>query len=210
MRPLSMRPLSMRPPVIVVTGAIASGKTLVATVLADRGGTLVDCDSLARRVYDNDELLRRLVEVFGDGILTPSGRVSRVRLAKKVFSDESLLERLNELVRPFVTRIINETMRRLRTETRYIVLDAVLFFQYKFRFKVDLVVLAEASVETRLRRMMRRDGFSRKEALMRIERQTPLEREWAKADVTVRTDVPKKRVIAAAVDIRDRFIARHL
>lgn len=200
----------MRPPVIVVTGAIASGKTLVATVLADKGGTLVDCDSLAHRVYDNDALLQRLVEVFGDRILTPSGRVSRVRLAKAVFSDEGRLERLNELVRPFVTGIINETVRGLRAEARYIVLDAVLFFQYTFRFKVDLVVLTEASVEVRLGRMMRRDGFSRKEALMRIERQKPLEREWAKADVTVRTDVPRKKVIAAAVGIRDRLIARYL
>lgn len=200
----------MRPPIIVVTGSIASGKTLVADVLAGAGGALVDCDSLAHRAYDDAELAGRIIRRFGDSILTPTGKVSRVGLGRMVFSDSQLLAELNRLVGPFVGRIIGEKVRSLRTEARYIVLDAVLFFQYKFRFKVDLVVLTEASMKTRLSRVMRRDGFSRKEALMRIERQKSLERGWAQADITIRTDQPRKRVIAAATGIRDRFIAQYL
>jgi dephospho-CoA kinase len=200
----------MRAPIIAVTGAIASGKTLVATVLAGGQGALIDCDALAHRAYEDDKFVERLVGWFGASILTPSGKVSRVRLGRIVFADEKNLTTLNGLVKPYVRRIISERVRREREEARYIVLDAVLFFQYKFRFKVELVVLTEASVKTRLSRVMRRDGLSRKEALLRIERQKPLVGSWKRADVTIRTDQAEEKVIAAATKIRDRFIAQYL
>ena len=87
-------------------------------------------------------------------------------------------------------------------------LDAVLLFQYKFRFKVDYVVATRASRGKRIARIMRRDGVSRGEALARIERQRKLESEWAKADVSIATDRKLADVRAEAGRIRDRFLAR--
>jgi dephospho-CoA kinase len=196
----------MRSPVIVVTGGIASGKTTVAAVIAARGGTLIDCDALARGSLAHDAVKRRIVREFGEGVLTRSGNVSNARLGRIVFASDGALARLNEIVRPRVTRIISDEVKRLRGVAPYIVLDAVLFFHYTFKFKVDLTIVTEAPKKVRLERLMKRDGLTREEALARIERQRYLAAGWCGADLNVRTDSPRHAVRLAAERIRDEFL----
>lgn len=196
----------MRAPVIAVTGGIGSGKTTVARAIAGSRGSLVDCDSLGHRALEDPDVRRKLVRLFGRGILTPGGRVSRRRLAKTVFSDEPSLRRLNAAIRPRLRSIISREVRCQAARAEYIVLDAVLFFQYRFTFKVDRVVATVAPLETRLRRIMRRDGFSREEALGRIRRQAELERGWKRAEARIDTDRPLPAVKRDARRIRDELL----
>lgn len=198
----------MRTPVIAVTGPIASGKSTVARMIASRRGALVNCDRLGHRALEAPEVRRKLAAAFGKGVLSPSGRVSRRKLARIVFSDDRALETLNRIVRPSLTRIITGEVMRRRERAEYIVLDAVLLFRYRFRFKVDWAVVARASRETRLKRIMRRDGLSRAEALLRIERQRELDGAWSRADESIRTDGSLARVKSRAEGIRDRFLDR--
>lgn len=196
-------------PVIVVTGAIASGKTTVAAVMAARGGALVDCDALAHRAFDVTTVKRRLAAAFGPSVLTRAGNVSRAGLRALVFSDDDRMSALNAIVRPHVTKIIEDELGRLRRTYSYIVLDAVLYFQYTFKFTVDLVVVTEAAETVRAGRLMRRNGLSRDDALERIRRQRYLERGWRNADCTIRTDIARRAVVRTAERIRDGFLAAH-
>ncbi|MBN1885940.1 MAG: dephospho-CoA kinase [Candidatus Krumholzibacteriota bacterium] len=197
----------MRQPLIVVTGGIASGKSTVARVMADRGGVLLDADELAHRALDEPGFRESIVGAFGEGVLTRTGRVSRTRLGRLVFAEDGRLETLNRFVKPFVKQIIEDEVARLAPGDRYIVLDAVLFFQYTFTFGADLSILTTAPEETRIRRMIRRDGLTPAEARERIDRQRPLEEGWRQADVVIDTGGPKSRMIAAAEKVRDRFLS---
>lgn len=197
----------MRRPVIAVTGGIATGKTTVAGIMADRGGAVVDCDAIGHAALETGEVREGIERVFGADVLTPSGGVSRVKLGRVVFSDGRMLERLNGVIRPVLKEMIRDEVFELKRRNAYIVLDAVLYFQYKFRFKVDLVVRTVAPDGTRAARLAARDGMTRKEALTRIERQKHLEKGWRMADVTVRTDVPMPRLRERVSGIRNRFLA---
>ena len=199
----------MASPVIVVTGGIASGKTTVAAVVAARGGALVDCDALAHRALALDEVTRRLASSFGRSVLTRAGNVSRTRLRALVFSSDQRMATLNEIVNPHVTHIMDDEVKNLREASPYIVLDAVLFFHYTFKFKADLTIVTEATETVRLGRLMRRDGLTRNEALERIRRQRYLERYWVHADCTIRTDIARRAVARNAESIRDGFLATH-
>lgn len=196
----------MRVPVIGVTGPIASGKTTVARLMAGDCGALIDCDGLGARALEAADVRKKLVAAFGARILDPRGKVSRPRLARLVFASDRDIDRLNRIVRPRLKRIITDEVLRRRAKAPYIVLDAVLLFQYKFRFKVDFTVATRASGASRLARIMRRDGISRVEALARIERQRGLEGGWAKADVVIATDGPLARVRSEVGRIRERFL----
>jgi dephospho-CoA kinase len=199
----------MRVPVIGVTGPIASGKTTVARIMAARGGALVDCDALGARALEVPAVRDSIVAAFGPGVLDARGAVSRRMLARRVFASDRDLERLNRIVRAPLKRIITEEVRRLRVRAPYIVLDAVLLFQYKFRFKVDYAVVTRAPRAKRIARIMRRDGVSRRDAIARIERQTKLEDGWARADVSISTGGSFARVRSEAAGIRDRVLAMH-
>ncbi len=196
----------MKTPVIVVTGGIGSGKTTVARAIAGSRGEVIDCDALGRRALVDPGVRLRLVRRFGPGILTPGGRVSPRRLARIVFADARSLRRLNAAVTPRLRGIISDEVKRRARRAQYIVLDAVLYFQYKFRFKVDRVVVTTAPLETRLRRIMRRDGYSRAEALQRIGRQAELEAAWRRAGARIDTDRPLRAVRRDARRVRDEVL----
>ncbi|MCK4538633.1 MAG: dephospho-CoA kinase [Candidatus Krumholzibacteria bacterium] len=196
----------MRCPVIVVTGPIGSGKTTMAKIIAGREGCLLMADPMAREVYEEPLLRAKLKKVFGVGVLTPSGKVSRKKLGRVVFSGTGRIAELNRLVKPFVKRLVSERIREKQKTEKYIVLDAVLFFEYKFRFKVDLVVLVDAPGSIRVNRMMKRDGISRENALARIERQDYLRTGWAIADVRIDASGSKKDTIMRTEEVRDLFL----
>jgi len=198
----------LRTPVIVVTGPIASGKTTVAKAIAGRRGVLVDCDRIGHQVIDREEVKSKLIRYFGKGILDKNGKVARKKLAEIAFSSPEMVEKLNRAVKPVLKREITSQVLSLREKNRYIVLDAVLFFKYKFRFKVDLIVVTIASPEIRLKRLMRRDGVDELHARERIEIQSELEEDWSKADYVIDTSKPINEVLAEAERIRERFLAR--
>ena len=66
--------------VIGLTGGIASGKSTVARLLAERGAAIVDADQIAREVVEPGKpALAELVARFGAAILTPDGQLDRKR-----------------------------------------------------------------------------------------------------------------------------------
>ncbi len=199
----------MKVPLIVVTGPIASGKSTVAKVMAEGGGVYVDADMLAHAALEDPGFIKKLGEEFGSEVMGDDGKVSRLRLAGTVFPDQKKLDRLNVIIRPYVKKLAREKLKELEQTSKYIVLDAVLFLQYRFRLKADLVVLTDAPEEVRIRRMMRRNGFDRKEAGLRIERQKDLFTDWEKAGVRLDTDIPLSGVRKEAERIRDEFLEEY-
>lgn len=199
----------MKVPLIVVTGPIASGKSTVARVIAEEGGVYVDADMLAHAALEEPGFIEKLGEEFGPEVMGDNGKVSRLRLAGAVFADQKKLDRLNVIIRPYVKKLARKKLKELAETSKYIVLDAVLFLQYKFRLKADLVILTDAPEEVRIRRMMRRNGFDRNEAELRIERQRGLFGEWEKAGVRLDTDVPLAEVRKEAARIRDEFLEEY-
>jgi dephospho-CoA kinase len=199
----------MKIPLIVITGPIASGKTTVAKIIADRGGVYVDADTLAHAALADPRFIEQLSAEFGSDIIGDDGKVSRLRLAGAVFSEQEKLDRLNEIIKPFVRDLALERLLELEKTARYIVLDAVLFLQYKLSLEADLVVMTDAPEEVRIKRMMRRNGFDRDEAVLRIERQKDLFEEWEKAGLKLDTDIPLAEVKREAARIRDEFLAGH-
>ncbi len=70
-----------------LTGGIASGKSAVATLLAERGALVVDADVLAREVVEpGTPGLAAVVERFGRSVLGADGRLDRAALGRLVFS----------------------------------------------------------------------------------------------------------------------------
>lgn len=198
----------MKAPLIVVTGPIASGKSTVARVIAGRGGYLADADRIAHEILGEKEIAKKLFAAFGSAIFTPSGKVSRKKLGAIVFADPDSLDLLNRLIRPSLKKKISELIREKRQTEKYIVLDAVLYFQYKFRFRADLVVMTRAAEKIRIKRLEKRNNLSYEQALMRIKRQKGLARGWTKSDIVIDTSGSIRESDSAAAKVRDEFLQR--
>ena len=201
-------PVAERPRVHVgLTGGIAAGKSAVARVLQERGALLVDSDALARLVLEKGtDGLAAVQDEFGDRVIAADGGLDRVEMARIVFGDERARQRLNRIVHPR----IRAAARRIVAEAgpdAVVVQDVPLLVETGQADAFDLVIVVEAPLEERLRRMVEDRGMSRADAEARIAAQATDEQRRAVADVVIVNDADLERLASVANQVWDRFLA---
>ncbi len=156
--------------IIGITGGIGAGKTTVCDEMKKCGAEIVDADKIARQIVQRGmPALEEIENVFGKDVLTSDGELNRKKLADIVFSDEEKLKVLNSITHKY---ILDEMKRRVKNSvSEVVVLDVPLLFQCDFPIKCDLTIAVVADKETRVRRIMERDGVERLDAEVRMAKQ---------------------------------------
>ena len=182
--------------IIGLTGGIGSGKSTVAEVLSEYGYRIVDADKISREVTQKDSpALLELAEVFGSDIILDDGSLDRRLLREKAFSEEGGTEALQRIV---TDRIIDITKERLKGNC---VLDAPTLLENGLQDLVDIVVVVTARKETRIKRVMTRDGVSRKQVLAVMDKQMT-DREKVKfADIVIKNNGTKEELKRTVTDL---------
>ena len=172
---------------IGLTGNIASGKSLVADLFAERGATIIDADVLAREaVMKGSPALDSIVERWGRSVLDAQGNLDRAALRHRVFADQSDLDALNEIVHPEVSRRRSEEVAAARARgDRVIVCVIPLLFERHLAEDFDTIVLVDAPRSVRLERIVRDRGLDEAEAMKMIAAQMPADLKRARADFVI-------------------------
>lgn len=156
--------------VIGITGGTGAGKSTVCAELARLGAETADADKIAHEVSDpGGAAYAELVREFGSEILCDGGRIDRKKLGRIVFSDREKLKKLNEITHKYVYAELQKRIDGCRADV--IVLDVPLLFEKGSPIRYDLTVAVTADSETRLARIMARDGIDRDAALARMKNQ---------------------------------------
>lgn len=146
-----------------LTGGIASGKSTVARLFADRGIPIIDSDEIARDVVrPGSPLLAKLAEVFGREILAEDGSLDRATLRKRVFASDADRLTLQSLLHPAI-RAEMET-RSSNAGGPYQILAIPLLVEGGRVDHVDRVLVVDVDEEIQLLRVQARDGSTRAEA----------------------------------------------
>ena len=162
--------------IIGLCGGSGAGKGTVAGFFAKCGIPSINADEVYKDISGvGSQLLSRLREAFGDEIITENGELDRRALSSLVFSEEGRETRLPILNKITHSAVIEETERRI-SELGSAGIDAVIFdapqlFESGFDKKCDAVISVIADKETRIKRIMARDGISRERAVSRIDSQ---------------------------------------
>lgn len=186
--------------VILCTGGIGSGKSCIVRALSVMGVPAYDCDAAAKRLYEEDkDLLEEIVRAFGRDVLDAEGRLDRSAISARIFGNEQSLRKLESIVHPAVLRDF-EKWKAVRTEDLVVMESAIALEKEMFRNVADCVIAVSADRETRLTRVMERDGCSREQAEARMTSQWPDSRREAEADYVLITD-DRHAVLPALKDI---------
>lgn len=152
-----------------LTGGIGAGKSVVAMTLRIMGYEVYDSDSEARRIMTESAVVRsQLIETFGAEVFR-DGELRRDILGAMVFGNAEMLAKLNSIVH----RAVIEDVERWRGEhvaPRVFVETAILYTSGLVR-SVDDVWYVTADDETRIARVMRRNGLCRDEVIARMRAQ---------------------------------------
>ncbi|MBR0596700.1 dephospho-CoA kinase [Sinanaerobacter chloroacetimidivorans] len=168
--------------IIGLTGGIGSGKSTVTNYLLEKGFEVLDADKIAREiVLPGSDTLIELTAKFGKDILLEDGSLNRKKLGEIVFGDVEKKAVLDKIMHSRILEIIYSKILMFREsaeimnqknpdikQAKVIFIDAPLLFETRLDEHVSEVWVVDADDETRITRVMERDGLSREEIVSRI------------------------------------------
>lgn len=175
---------------LVCTGGIGAGKSYVTSILNKMGYPVYNSDYRTKELYNtNEDLLNMLTDLLGKE-LVEEGRINRQYMAKKIFADKSLLEKVNFIVHPFVYKDFiswREYNRNMGVEL--VLFESAIFFESPmFKDIADYVLVVSAPLELRISRVSSRDNLKREDVINRINKQASQEFKEAQSDFIIFAD----------------------
>ena len=171
---------------IGITGGIGSGKTYVASVFQSLGIPIFNADIQAKKIMTSSGKLIKLVkEEFGNEIYKDSD-LNKEKLASIVFSNSDKLQKLNSLVHPIVKEEFNNWCKKQTSP--YVIKEAAILFESNSHIGLDAVICVSAPLDLRMRRLLNRDDYSKKEIKKRIENQISQEEKEKLSDYIIVND----------------------
>lgn len=166
---------------VALTGGIATGKSTVAKFFSFFGFTVIDADNIAHEVLDQQ--YKAVGKLFGDEVIK-NKKVKRKKLGKIVFKDEEKRKELEALVHPLIYEEIERLSEAEDRLAKPYLIDIPLFFETK-RYPIEKSLLVYADKKTQIKRLMHREGYSKKEAKRRIDSQLDIEKKRKKSDYII-------------------------
>jgi dephospho-CoA kinase len=186
-------------PVIGLVGAIGAGKSTVGRLLANRGGHVIDADSLGHEALRQPEIVSALVNRWGEKIRKPDGSLDRREIGRIVFADPAQRNALEATVFPYIGERTRQEIAAAQAnpEVAFVVLDAAVLLEAGWGELVDRLVYVDAPRAIRVARLATRSGWSESELAAREAAQWPTEVKKARADAVLVND-------AGPVTLQDR------
>ena len=160
---------------IAITGGIGSGKSYVCRLLEQRGISIYDGDSAAKRLMRSSDTLRQqLILLIGPKTYDTAGCLNKAVVAQFLLQSEENARAIDAIVHPAVASDFEKS--------GYQWMECAILYESGFERLVDKVIVVSAPEDIRIQRIMQRDGITREKALEWIGRQ------WAQDEVCRRAD----------------------
>jgi dephospho-CoA kinase len=206
--------------VIGLTGNIATGKSVVAAMLAELGVEVIDADALAHQVTKaGTPAWQRVVDEFGQDILRADGEVDRARLGARVFADPQALAHLEAIVHPAVIAESERLLQRVQNGTmpsalgsagpKVVVLEAIKLIEAGMHLRCDELWVVSCTREQQVERLVENRELTVAEAELRIAAQPPQAEKVAVADVVIDNSGSLQQTRAQVVREWERFAQAH-
>ena len=175
-----------------LNSGIATGKSSVGRLLAERGLPVLDADQFAREALAaGSEGARAVLARYGEAVRADGAQaasqdpapdtIDRAALGRIVFADAGERRWLEELVHPLVRQRFAAELERLAAEPT-VVLMIPLLFEAGLESLCSEVWLVDCDASQQLQRLLARDPLGEGEARSRIAAQWPMARKRALAE----------------------------
>ncbi len=174
--------------VLGLTGNIASGKSLVASMLESRGAKVIDVDDIAKKIVEpNLPAWKKIVDAFGAEILNADSTINRQALGDIVFNDEQKREILNGITHPVIIEAARNMVEEYRKHNAGVVIIEAALIVEKGGLKdlIEGLIVVSSDEKSQIERLNLRNNLSEQEALSRIGSQMPRAEKEKHADYII-------------------------
>lgn len=173
-----------------ITGGIGSGKSVVSEILKIKGIPVYNADTEAKRLMVEDEELRhQLMQLLGDDIYFADGTLDKKKIASRIFSNPTLLQKVNQTVHPAVGKdFLRWEQKQTQQSKNIVAMESAILFESNLNMQFDKTLLVYAPLEVRVKRVMIRDAATLEQVQARIKNQSDEESKRSKADFVIEND----------------------
>lgn len=193
------------------TRGIASGKSTVSGFLRGFDGVaIVDADMIAREVVQPGQpALKKIVEAFGGGVLSPGGELDRKVLGDIIFGDPVARMKLNRITHPYIQkRMVWQALIAFLSGKTYVILDSPLLYESgKLLSYLNGSAVVYCSEDRQRERLMERNQLSGEEADQRIAAQMPLKVKSKMADFVIDNSNSVEETKIRTIQLHDKLLS---
>lgn len=165
---------------IAITGGIGAGKSFICNILKQRGISIYDCDSEAKRLMkESDTIRQRMKSLIGENAYTED-TPNKAVIAEFLLQSEDNKQAINSIVHPIVMEDFQQSGKQW--------MECAILYEAHLEQYVDTVIAVTAPKEVRIERIMRRDNISREKAEQWLNAQYPQEEIERRADFVIIND----------------------
>ena len=173
--------------VIGLTGNIGTGKSVVRRMLEHLGAYGIDADTLSHRVVEKDAPgYQAVLSYFGKYILDENREIDRKKLARIVFSDQTALNELEQIIHPIVDQVIDIIIQRAKHDV--VVIEAIKLIESGISESCDSLWVTYTPFETQLSRLIKNRKMAEDDARQRILAQPSQEEKIKFANVVIKNN----------------------
>jgi dephospho-CoA kinase len=172
---------------IGVTGGIGSGKTCVCDFFSRLGVPVLHSDEIAKELSNSNLGIRKkLIAFLGTEAYLSDGRLNRQFIASKIFSDEGLRRKVEDVIHPQVEKERERRIKELMQQGHQVfIIEAALIYEAGLDKKLDAVVVVDADEAIRVARVRKRDAVPEENIYARINAQYDVKKKLEKADYVI-------------------------
>ena len=167
---------------IAITGNIASGKSEVEKIIAQNFP-----------VFDADKIAHKFL-----------GNVDRRALGEKVFSDPIARKKLEGYIHP---KVKDEILKIFcESQEKCVFVSIPLLFETGFDKLFDKIIFVQCDDKLRLERLMKRNNFTKEQALKRMNAQMPQDDKINKSDFVIHNNSTKEELAAQVNELLKKIL----
>jgi len=143
-------------------------------------------DNVAKELYFDETIKKSVIKLLGKESYLSDKQINKEYISSKIFSDQSLLIQLNNIIHPEVIKTFKDF--KIKHAGKIVIKETALLFEAKLEFEVDKIILIVANNDLRIQRVINRDNLSRDETIKKLNSQLPQEEKISKSNFVIYND----------------------
>ena len=151
--------------IIGITGGVGSGKSAVLNYIKEHYNVrIIFTDDVANEMKEPGGICyNSIVSLLGTDSLNPDGTIDKKKMAARIFADDELLKKVNDILHPAVEEYVRAQIKkeRIKNEIDFLFIEAALLIEVGYRDKfLDEMWYVYAPPDIRRQRLKESRGYS--------------------------------------------------
>jgi dephospho-CoA kinase len=169
---------------VALTGNYGMGKSTVLSLFREFGVSTLDTDKIVDFLFRRKKILEKIRQLMGNSVFHDNGSLNKKKVAEIIFRNARLRRSVEDVLHPFVFEKIKDFLEKVNINDKILIVAVPLVYERAYEDKFDETIVVHTTEETALHRLGMK-GVSRRDALLRLKTQMPIEEKMKRADFLI-------------------------